>query len=86
MSCVMAGYVENIMVYSSHQLNRWDAGVTGIIDYFFKPEKNMRSLRLSLTYYYGLTDMLKDNTGDAWNNSIFLLSIGIPVGASSDSK
>ena len=70
----------------SSQLNRWDAGLTGIIDYFFKPDKNMRSLRLSLTYYYGLTDMLKDNTGDAWNNSIFLLSIGIPVGASGDSK
>ena len=63
-------------------LNHWDAGVTGIIDYFFSPEKNMRSLRLSLTYYYGLTDMLKDNTGNAWNNSIFLLSIGIPVGGS----
>ena len=68
------------------KINLWDAGVAGIIDYFFKPDKNMRSLRLSLTYYYGLTDMLKDNTGDAWNNSIFLLSIGIPVGASSDSK
>lgn len=65
-------------------LNHWDAGVTGIIDYFFKPEKNMRSLRISLTYYYGLTDMLKDNTGNAWNNSIFLLSVGIPVGGSGD--
>jgi len=68
------------------KLNHWDAGVTGIIDYFFSPEKNMRSLRLSLTYYYGLTDMLKDNTGDAWNNSIFLLSLGIPVGGSDDAE
>jgi hypothetical protein len=68
----------------SEKLNHWDAGVTGIIDYFFAPEKNMRSLRLSLTYYYGLTDILKDNTGDAWNNSIFLLSIAIPVGGSDD--
>ena len=66
------------------KLNLWDAGVTGIIDYFFKPEKNMRSLRLSLTYYYGLTDILKDNTGDAWNNSIYLLSIAIPVGGSDE--
>jgi hypothetical protein len=65
-------------------LNHWDAGVTGIIDYFFNPNDNMRSVRLSLTYYYGLTDMLKDNTGDAWNNSIFLLSLGIPVGGSDD--
>ena len=67
-------------------LNHWDAGVTGILDYYFALEKNMRSLRLSLTYYYGLTDMLKDNTGDAWNNSIFLLSIAIPVGGSGDSE
>jgi Outer membrane protein beta-barrel domain len=66
------------------KLNHWDAGVTGIIDYFFAPEKNMRSLRVSLTYYYGFTDMLKDNTGDAWNNSVFLLSLGIPVGGSDD--
>ncbi|MEE9449604.1 MAG: outer membrane beta-barrel protein [Ignavibacteriaceae bacterium] len=66
------------------KLNHWDAGVTGIIDYFFTPGKNMRSLRLSITYYYGLTDMLKDNIGDAWNNSIFILSLGIPMGGSED--
>ena len=68
------------------KLNHWDGGVTGIIDYFFAPEKNMRSLRVSLTYYYGLTDMLKDNTGDAWNNSVFLLSLAIPVGGSDDAE
>ena len=64
--------------------NRWDAGITAMIDYFFMPEKKMKSLRLSLKYYYGLTDILKDNPGDAVNNSIFLLSLGIPVGGSDE--
>ena len=68
------------------QFNKWDAGLTGIIDYSISPEKKMRSLRLSLTYYYGLTDMVKDNTGDAWTNSEFLLSIGIPIGGSDDAE
>ncbi len=66
--------------------NRWDAGITAMVDYFFILEKKMRSLRLSLKYYYGLTDILKDNPGDAVNNSIFLLSLGIPVGGSDEKE
>ncbi len=65
--------------------NRWDAGVTGTLEYFFSPAKKMRSMRLSLKYYYGLTDILKDNQGDPLRNSILLLSLGIPVGGSDDS-
>jgi hypothetical protein len=68
------------------KLNLWDAGVAGIIDFFFKPEANMRSMRISLTYYYGLTDILKDNPGDPWNNSILMLSLAIPMGGSDDVK
>jgi len=55
-----------------------------MIDYFFKPEEDMKSLRLSLKYYYGLADVLKDNPSDAITNSIFMLSLGIPVGGSSE--
>ena len=66
--------------------NHWDAGVTAMVDYFFKPEEKMRSLRLSLKYYYGLTDIIKDNPGDVVNNSIFLLSLGIPVGGSDEEE
>ena len=40
----------------------------------------MRSLRLSFNYYYGITDIVKDNTGDAIYNSIWLLTLNIPVG------
>lgn len=66
------------------KMNLWDAGVTGIIDYFFKPEVKMKSMRISLTYYYGLIDILKDNPGDAWNNSILMLSLAIPMGGGDD--
>jgi hypothetical protein len=64
--------------------NRWDAGVTAMIDYYFDTSKAMKSLRLGLKYYYGLTDIVKDNPGDSINNSIFLLSLGIPVGGSGE--
>jgi hypothetical protein len=66
------------------KINLWDAGVTGIIDYYFKPEAKMKSMRISLTYYYGLTDILKDNAGDTWNNSILMLSLVIPMGGGDD--
>ena len=46
----------------------------------------MRSIKLSLKYYYGLIDLLKYNTGDTWNDSVFLLSAGISVGGSDDSE
>ena len=65
------------------ELNNWDAGVTGIVDYYFDITNKMKSMRLSLTYYFGLTDILKDNTGSSWNNSIILLSLAIPIGGSS---
>jgi hypothetical protein len=66
------------------KLNHWDAGVTGIIDYYLNQEAKMKSMRISLTYYYGLMDILKDNPGDPWKNSFFLLSVAIPMGGSDD--
>lgn len=66
--------------------NRWDAGLAATVEYSLAPELEMRSMRISLKYYYGLTDVLKDNDGDAWTNSILLLSFGIPIGGSDDSE
>jgi hypothetical protein len=66
--------------------NRWDAGATVLLDFIFKPQKKMRSMRLGLKYYIGLTDIVKDNPGDAVTNSIFLLSLGIPVGGSDEEE
>ena len=64
--------------------NRWDAGLTGMVDFFFRPDEEMKSLRLSLSYYYGLLDVMKENSGSAVNNSIFLLSLAIPIGGSDE--
>jgi hypothetical protein len=57
---------------------------TGIVDYYLNQEAKMKSMRISLTYYYGLMDILKDNPGDPWKNSVFMLSIAIPMGGSDD--
>ena len=46
----------------------------------------MLSTRLGLKYYMGLTDIIKDNTGDAVTNSIFLLSLGIPIGGGNEEE
>jgi hypothetical protein len=69
-----------------NELNEWDAGLTGLIDFYFETEKGLMSYGLSLTYYYGLTDMLKNNNGDSWNNSVFILSMIIPIGGHAKSK
>ena len=61
-------------------LNRWDAGVAASLDFYFNPKAEMRSMRLSLNYYRGLTEVLKDNTGDTVTNSILMLTLGIPIG------
>ena len=50
----------------------------------FSPEDDMLSTRITLKYYYGLTDIIKDNPGSAVHNSIFLLSVGIPIGGGGD--
>ena len=64
------------------RFNNWDVGLTLMVDFLFAPEEKMRSTRLGLKYYMGLTDILKDNSGGAVSNSIFLLSLGIPIGGS----
>jgi len=64
------------------RFNNWDVGLTFMVDFLFAPEEKMRSTRLGLKYYMGLTDILNDNSGDAVSNSIFLLSLGIPIGGS----
>lgn len=62
-------------------IKRFDAGVTVGMEYYVSPKRNMQSMRLALKYYAGLTDILKDNSGDAVRNHVFMLTFGIPVGA-----
>jgi hypothetical protein len=66
--------------------NSWDVGTTFMVDYLFSPDKRMLSTRLTLKYYLGLTDVFKDNPGSAVTNSLFLLSLGIPIGGGDSSE
>jgi hypothetical protein len=65
-------------------LNRWDVGLAANIEWYLKPDRGMKSLRLHITPFLGLLDTLKDNTGNAVNNWGVSVGVGIPVGASSD--
>jgi len=40
----------------------------------------VRSLRLNAKFYYGLTNTVKGNTGDAIRNWILFIGLDIPVG------
>jgi hypothetical protein len=61
-------------------LNNFDAGVKVGIEYYPYPERKMLTMRIGLNAYFGLTDTIKDNLGDAVKNTGFSLTIGIPVG------
>jgi hypothetical protein len=65
------------------QYNRIDAGVeAGIGFHVIKGT----GYNFGLRYYYGLTELLKDNPGDPQRNSSFYLFASIPVGAGEKAK
>ncbi len=39
-----------------------------------------KGIHIGLRYYLGLTDIVKDNTGDPVKNSVFQINLGIPIG------
>ena len=57
-----------------------DAGIAGALNYKL-PSKKSKGMNITVRYFYGLTDMVKDNTGPAQRNSGFTFTLGIPVGA-----
>jgi len=65
-------------------LNRWDVGLAGKVEFLLKPERGMRSARVHVASTFGLTDVVKDNTGNAVKNWGVSIGIGVPVGASND--
>ena len=65
-------------------LNTWDAGLVASLDFAFRPQARMRSLRLNAKFYYGLMDTLKENPGDPIRNWILFVGLDIPVGGSDD--
>ncbi len=65
------------------QYNRIDAGVEAGIGYNVIKGTGYN---FGLRYYYGLTNILKDNPGDPQRNSSFYLFASLPVGAGEKAK
>ena len=65
-------------------INDWDFAISGTVEYYFDLTKEMKSLRLSLKYAYGVTDIVKDNPSDAIYNSQLLIALGIPIGGTGE--
>ena len=61
-------------------LNTVDAGLVFSLDYSLKPEAEMRSVKINGKLYYGLTDTVTDNPGDAVKNWMLFVGLDVPVG------
>lgn len=72
----------NLKASSTDSLNTFDAGLVASLSYAFKPQLQMRSMRLDVKFYYGLTNTVKDHTGDAIRNWMLFVGLDIPVGGS----
>ena len=70
----------NLKTSVKDSLKNFDAGLVGSIDFPLKPSAKMRSLKVNLKGYYGLTDTVNNNTGSAVRNWIVFLGLDIPVG------
>jgi hypothetical protein len=65
------------------QYNRIDAGVMGGVG--FQVLKGT-GYNFGMRYYYGLTGLLKENSGDPQHNSTYYLYFSMPVGAGEKAK
>jgi hypothetical protein len=63
--------------------NRIDAGVMAGLGFHVLKGTGYN---IGFRYYYGLTELMKDNTGDPQRNSAFYLYASIPVGAGEKAK
>lgn len=61
-------------------LNRWDVGLAGRVEVYLKPEDGMFSVRLHIAPCLDLTDVSKDNTGEAREGLGRLVRDGNPDG------
>ncbi len=64
--------------------NRWDVGLAGKVEFLLKPELGMQSARVHIATYFGLTDIVKDNTGPSVRNWSVSVGFGFPVGTGND--
>lgn len=71
---------------STDSLNTVDSGLIASLSFALKPEMKMRSLRVDAKFYYGLTDTVKNNEGDAIRNWALFVGLDVPVGGSDAAK
>ena len=67
-------------------LNTVDAGLVASLDFSLKPERQMRSIKISAKLYWGLTNTVKDNPGSAVQNRVLFVGLAIPVGGKKDAQ
>jgi hypothetical protein len=72
----------NLTASSTDSLSTFDAGLIASLSYAFRPQKRMRSMRVDAKFYYGLTNTVKDHTGDAVRNWMLFVGLDVPVGGS----
>jgi hypothetical protein len=65
-------------------LNSTDAGIVFAVEYKLAPDPFATSL--GVRYYLGLTDLLKDNPGDAVYNRVFTIVGSIAMGGADDDE
>lgn len=65
------------------QYNRIDAGIMGGVG--FQVLKGT-GYNFGMRYYYGLTEIMKDNSGDPQRNSTYYLYFSLPIGAGEKAK
>lgn len=64
------------------EINKFDFGISALLEFNLNPNKEQTSMRLGLKYYYGITQFMKTYPGV--HNSVFMLSFGIPIVAKKD--
>jgi len=70
--------IEKELIRNKDKINYLDVGITAMIEYYLFPRKKLMSMRIGLKYYYGFISPLKNESNI--NNSIFMLTWGIPIG------
>jgi len=74
-------YDEDDLMYKNNtkdQFNKIDAGVTFGLGYRLMGGNGMN---IGVRYYYGMVDIVKNNSGPKQLNSSFYIFAGIPIGA-----
>lgn len=65
------------------QFHSWDFGLAFDVAYTLQKK---RGIHVHLKYYWGLADILKDDTGGAVKNSAIQIAVGIPMGKKEDNQ